>query len=87
MLPDGSYRMSLSQIAELIGLTPRNAFNFLGSKTFKSLLDEGYTGSVFEIEPDSEQGRGDQPIVSPAFPQLKLTTNQIVNVANRKMLP
>jgi hypothetical protein len=49
-LPDGSYRMSLSQAAEAIGLSARNAFDFLQSKAFKSLTGDGYTVSIVEIE-------------------------------------
>jgi hypothetical protein len=40
MLPDGSYRMSLSQAAECIGKPARGTFDFLQSKTFKRLLGE-----------------------------------------------
>jgi len=40
MLPDGSYRMSLSQAAECVGLTARIAFDFLESKAFKSLVSQ-----------------------------------------------
>ena len=40
MLPDGSYRMSLSQAAECIGKPARSTFDFLQSKTFKRLLGE-----------------------------------------------
>ena len=59
MLPDGSYRMSLSQASELVGLLPRNAFDFLRSKAIKSLLGEGYTGSISDVEIESEgQARG-----------------------------
>lgn len=49
-LPDGSYRMSLSQAADVIGLSARNAFDFLQSKAFKSLAGEGYTLSILEVE-------------------------------------
>ena len=68
MLPDGSYRMSLSQVAEAVGLNRRNAFEFLRSKALKSLLGEGYTGSISEreeIEIEPEPGkRGGSRIVS-----------------------
>jgi hypothetical protein len=40
MLPDGSYRMSLSQAAECIGKPARGTFDFLQSKAFKRLLGE-----------------------------------------------
>ena len=62
MLPDGSYRMSLSQAAECVGLSARNAFDFLQSRTFKTLMGEGYTVSVSEIESNPEQGRGQSRI-------------------------
>lgn len=53
-MPDGSYRMSIASTAEAVGLARRNAFEFLQSKAIKSLLGEGYTGSIFEIEVESE---------------------------------
>lgn len=58
MLPDGSYRMSQTQAAESVGLTERNAREFLQSKALKSLMGEGYTPQISEIEPDESQGRG-----------------------------
>ncbi len=58
MLPDGSYRMSQTQAAECVGLSERNAREFLQSKALKSLLGEGYTPANSEIEPDAEQVRG-----------------------------
>lgn len=63
MLPDGSYRMSQTQAAEAVGLTRRNVSDFLRSKSLKSLLGEGYTGTIFEreeieIQPDQDQIRG-----------------------------
>lgn len=58
MLPDGSYRMSQTQAAECVGLSERNAREFLQSKALKSLLGEGYTPANSEIEPDAEQLRG-----------------------------
>ena len=59
MLPDGSYRMSLSQVSELVGLRARNAFDFLQTKALKRLLGEDYTVSVFKVEISSEgQTRG-----------------------------
>ncbi len=57
MLPDGSYRMSQTQAAEIIQLTERNAREFLDSKTFKQLSGEAYTPAIFEIE-DGDQQRG-----------------------------
>ncbi|NEQ98832.1 MAG: hypothetical protein F6K30_19280 [Cyanothece sp. SIO2G6] len=63
MLPDGSYRMSLSQVAESVGLAPRNAFDFLRSKAIKGLLGEGYTDSVSSVEIESsDQSRGQSRI-------------------------
>jgi hypothetical protein len=56
MLPDGSYRMSQTQAADLVGLSERNAREFLESKTFERLAGEGYTPAIFDI--DSEQSRG-----------------------------
>ena len=56
MLPDGSYRMSQTQAADLVGLSERNAREFLDSKTFERLAGEGYTPAIFDI--DSEQSRG-----------------------------
>jgi hypothetical protein len=50
MLPDGTYRMSQTQAAECVGLTERNARDFLDSKTFKQLSGEGFTPAIFEIE-------------------------------------
>ena len=47
MLPDGSYRMSLSQAAECIGKPARGTFDFLKSKTLKRLLAEG--GGTFDF--------------------------------------
>lgn len=59
MLPDGSYRMSLTQAAECIETSTQNASNFLQSRAIKSLLGEGYTPQVFEIESDSQlRGQG-----------------------------
>lgn len=40
MLPDGSYRMSLSQAAECVEKTAQGISNFLKSKTLKRLLAE-----------------------------------------------
>jgi hypothetical protein len=54
MLPDGSYRMSQTQTAECVGMTERNAREFLDSKTFKRLTGEGYTPAIFEIESETQ---------------------------------
>lgn len=63
-MPNGEYRMSLSSAAQAVGLTPRNAFDFLRSKAAKRLLGEGYTDSVFEVElePSPDQARGQSRI-------------------------
>ncbi|CAN1213533.1 KilA-N DNA-binding domain-containing protein [Tumidithrix helvetica PCC 7403] len=58
MLPDGSYRMSQTQAAETVGLSERNAREFLQSNAVKALLGEGYTPAISEIESDPNQGRG-----------------------------
>jgi hypothetical protein len=58
MLPDGSYRMSQTQAAETVGLSERNAREFLQSNAVKALLGEGYTPAISEIESDSSQIRG-----------------------------
>jgi hypothetical protein len=63
-LPDGSYRMSQTQAAECVGLTERNAREFLQSKAIKSLLGEGYTPAISDIESDPEQQRGSSRIRS-----------------------
>ena len=55
MLPDGSYVMSQTQAAELVGLTERNTRVFLRSKALKSLLGENYTPAISEIEADADQ--------------------------------
>lgn len=62
MLPDGSYRMSLSQTAECVGLGVQNASDFLRSKAIKRLLGESYTPQIFEIESAEEQLRGQSRI-------------------------
>ncbi|HIK39969.1 hypothetical protein [Thermoleptolyngbya sp. M55_K2018_002] len=58
MLLDGSYRMSQTQAAECVGLSERNARDFLRSKGLKALLGEGDTPAIFELEPDAGQARG-----------------------------
>ena len=63
MLPDGSYRMSQTQVAEAVGLSERNARDFLRSKALKSLLGEGYTPAISEVEIENpEQSRGQSRI-------------------------
>lgn len=58
MLPDGSYRMSQTQAAQVIGKPEINARRFLTSKGIETLLGKGYTPDSIEIEPDAEQVRG-----------------------------
>ena len=63
MLPDGGYRMSQTQAAECVGLTERNARDFLRSNALKSLLGEGYTPAISEreeIEIEPEPGKRGQ---------------------------
>ncbi|MEL6383825.1 MAG: hypothetical protein AAFQ89_15495 [Cyanobacteria bacterium J06626_18] len=62
-MPDGSYRMSQTQAAEIVGLSERNARDFLRSSAIKRLLGEGYTPAITEVEIDaSEQSRGQSRI-------------------------
>lgn len=58
MLPDGSYIMSQTQAAEIVGEPEINARRFLDSKGIKTLLGESYTPDTFDIERDPGQGRG-----------------------------
>lgn len=51
-LPDGSYRMSQSQAAQLVGKQARGIFDFLKSKTFKRLQGEALGG--FDFLPQAE---------------------------------
>jgi hypothetical protein len=68
MLPDGSYRMSQTQVAEAAGWVWRNISDFLRSNALKSLLGEGYTSTIFEreeIEIESDLGsRGQSRFLS-----------------------
>jgi hypothetical protein len=57
MLPDGSYRMSQTQMAETVSRPEINARRFLGSKGIKALLGEGYTPDTVEVD-STEQVRG-----------------------------
>ncbi len=50
MLPDGSYRMSLTQSSGAVGLGPQNASDFLSLKAVKSLLGQGYAVNNSQIE-------------------------------------
>lgn len=58
MLPDGAYRMSQTQAAQVIGKPEINARRFLESKGIKALLGRDYTPDSIEIEPDPNQLRG-----------------------------
>lgn len=64
MLPDGTYRMSVTQAATCVGLTQQNATDFLRSKAIKRLLGEDYTPRKNEqIEIESVgQNRGSSRI-------------------------
>ena len=63
MLPSGDYRMSQTQAAESVGLTERNARDFLNSKAIKRLLGEGYTPAISTVEIEStDQNRGQSRI-------------------------
>lgn len=42
-LPDGSYRISQTQVAQSVGKDESNARKFLTSKSIKALLGKGYT--------------------------------------------
>ncbi len=66
MLPDGSYCMNQTEAADSVGLSERNARDFLRSKAIKSLLGKGYTPAKKDlIEVDSAtQARG-QTRISP----------------------
>jgi len=63
MLPDGSYRMSQTQIAEAVNLSERNARDFLRSKAVTGLLGKGYTPAISIVEIEStDQSRGQSRI-------------------------
>ena len=47
MLPDGSYRMSLSQAAESVNLAPRNAFDFFAFEGHQKFTGQGLYGFGF----------------------------------------
>jgi hypothetical protein len=47
MLPDGSYRMSLSQTANYVGKKAQGISNFLRSKALKRLLEKAENTSNF----------------------------------------
>ena len=65
-MPDGSYRMSITGIAEAIGTSQQNATNFLRSNALKALQASGYTPQTSEqIEVESEgQARGQTRITA-----------------------
>lgn len=49
-LPDGSYRMSLTQSSGAVGFDPENASDFLSLKVTKSLLGQGDAVNNSQIE-------------------------------------
>lgn len=57
MLPDGSYRMSQTQMAETVDKPEINARRFLDSKGIKTLLGKGYTPDSVDVDSDN-QARG-----------------------------
>ena len=61
MLPDGSYWMSQTQVAECINENSINAVDFLESKTLKALRGEGYTPQTFEVSLE-KHSKGKIPI-------------------------
>ncbi|MBD2115245.1 MULTISPECIES: hypothetical protein [Cyanophyceae] len=66
-MPDGSYRMSITGIAEAIGTSQQNATNFLRSNALKALQASGYTPQTseqIEVESSEEQVRGQTRITA-----------------------
>ena len=66
-MPDGSYRMSITGIAEAIGTSQQNATNFLRSNALKALQAGGYTPQTseqIEVESSEEQLRGQTRITA-----------------------
>ncbi|WP_206603012.1 hypothetical protein [Leptolyngbya ohadii] len=57
MLPDGSYRMSQTQAAEIVEKPEINARRFLDSKAIKALLGGGYTPDSIEVEAAQLRGQ------------------------------
>jgi len=57
MLPDGTYRMSQTQMAATIAKPEINARRFLDSRGIKALLGKGYTPDSVEVE-SINQNRG-----------------------------
>lgn len=57
MLPDGSYRMSQTQVSEAIGDDAIYARRFLDSKALKALAGSDYTPDTFEVSSEG-QSRG-----------------------------
>lgn len=54
MLPDGSYQMSQTQVADAIGKPEINARRFLESKGIKGLLGKAYTPDTIEVNPSGD---------------------------------
>ncbi|MEM9008000.1 MAG: hypothetical protein AAGE59_31375 [Cyanobacteria bacterium P01_F01_bin.86] len=50
MLPDGSYRMSLTQSSGAVGFGPQNVSDFLSLSAVKSLLGQRYAVNHSQIE-------------------------------------
>ncbi len=66
MLPDGSYRMSQTQIATAVEKDESNARKFLTSKAIKSLLGKDYTpGKKDELYIESKSGKRGQSRIRP----------------------
>ena len=54
MLPDGSYRMSQTQLAEAVGKDEINARRFLTSKSINAIRGESYTPDSIEVSSSNE---------------------------------
>jgi predicted RNA-binding protein with PIN domain len=54
MLPDGSYRMSQTQLAEAVGKDEINARRFLTSKNINAIRGESYTPDSIEVSSPNE---------------------------------
>ncbi len=54
MLPDGSYRMSQTQLAEAVGKDEINARRFLTSKSINAIRGESYTPDSIEVSSPNE---------------------------------
>lgn len=54
-LPDGEYRMSLSQVAQALDFDPRKGSSFLALEVVKSLTTYALQGSSFKAEDTNQQ--------------------------------